>query len=495
MNKINRIVLLMIVVIFSSKSNAHGGHHQIPPWQAPTTWPDRIVATVTNSPSDSFSVNWRTSKTVGVALAEIVPATADARFDLNAKTVKATSELFDPAVLATPEGQEDIVLNQGLDKVVYHSVTFSGLKPDTLYAYRVRGEVGKWSAWYQVKTAPSTGHVKAVFFGDAQTGIRSHVSRTIAAAAKVAPDADLLIHGGDLVNTAEYDQEWAEWFDAGGRSYRMVPSLLVPGNHDYVNFSVRKGLGKREGGKLFVADKTVTPWWRAQFTLPIEKGLPLALHETVYAILYNDNLHIFAIDSSGIEFDKQMKWLAKELAMSKAKWRIVTMHHPLFSFVGGSEHPAAKERRLLLANVLAEHDVDLVLTGHRHTYQRAEKGENLARFNVGQAHQVDTVFVVTASSTKRGDTKVEGWDRFSEQTKGEYALTRYANKTPIFAVVEIDEKELRFAAYDPVGNLYDAFSLNKKGKQKTIKNHAAASGPIRDGDALGPYKKWDDLRH
>ena len=357
MKYIKKALLVALIAgwaILTYPVHGHGNHHDIPPWQAPSKWPDRVMATVTDSPSSSFSVTWRTHKTVGVGLAEIALATPDARFDLAAKTVKAQSELFNPENLRTPDGNESIILNQGLDKVIYHSVTFTKLKPATLYAYRVRGEVGKWSPWYQLKTAPEKGVVKAVFFGDAQTGIRSHVSRTIAAAAKVAPDADLFIHGGDLVNTAEYDQEWAEWFEAGGRSYRMVPSLLVPGNHDYVNYSSRKGIAKHDGGKLFVADKTVTPWWRPQFNLPIEKSLPEDLYETVYDVRFSEDLHIFAIDSSGVDFDKQMNWLTKGLQQSNAKWRIVTMHHPLFSFVGGNEHPAARERRLQLADVFAK---------------------------------------------------------------------------------------------------------------------------------------------
>ena len=119
----------------------------------------------------------------------------------------------------------------------------------------------------------------------------------------------------------------------------------------------------------------------------------------------------------------------------------------------------------------------------------------MVRFSIGQSHEVDTVFVVTASSTKRGDTKVAGWDRYSKQTEGEYALARYGNKTPIFAVLEVDGETLNFEAHDPVGNLYDAFSLTKTGTSKTIRNLPAASGPVRDGNALGPYKKWDDLRH
>ncbi|GAA4877800.1 metallophosphoesterase family protein [Ferrimonas pelagia] len=476
---------------------AHPNHAAQPPWQAPTKWPDRIVATVTEEPTTSFSVSWRTAQTVGVAIAEIVEASPDVRFDLGAQAKKADSQLLLLDQMESPnDGTIHFVENQGLEPVIHHQVTFDDLKPDTLYAYRVRGARGHWSAWYQLKTAPAEGPIQFVFFGDAQTSIRSHISRTVAAAYKAAPHAQFYMHGGDLVNTAEYDMEWAEWFEAGGRSYRMVPNLMVPGNHDYINFSSRRGEARQETGKLFAAEKIVTPWWNAQFRLPTNNDLHDDLAGTAYDVRYNEQLHIFAIDSNGVDFEGQMAWLDKQLKASDAKWRVVTMHHPLFSFIGGNEHWAAAERRVQLLETLEANDVDLVITGHRHTYQRARSSDyDNRRYNVGEDHKVDTVFVVTASSTKAGNTKKEGWDRYSDQTDGRYTLSRYGNQSPIFTIIDIDGDTMSFSSQNPVGEVYDSFTLTKQdADNKILSDGAEAHGITRDGEQMGPYKKWDDLR-
>ena len=55
-----------------------------------------------------------------------------------------------------------------------------------------------------------------VYFGDAQNNILSHWSRVIRMAYQKAPNAAFAIYAGDLVNYAHMDNEWAQWFKAGG---------------------------------------------------------------------------------------------------------------------------------------------------------------------------------------------------------------------------------------------------------------------------------------
>lgn len=480
------LLLLALTIGFGCPDRAPAEDSGAPPWQRATQWPDRIIATLSADPTRSFSVTWRTDQSIGETIAQIAPASADARFDLNAESVTARTENVVLDSIPSPGGPMPAIHNLGLAPVNYHSVTFNKLTPETLYAYRVRGARGMWSPWRQLRTAPVDGPVRFIFFGDAQTGIRSHVTRTIDAASVAVPDARFLIHGGDLVNRAFYDKEWAEWFEAGGRTYTTIPSLPVAGNHDYLNFS---------GEKLFTAERMVTPLWRPQFTLPVETGLPSALHETVYALLYSRNLHVFVIDSSGVAYDEQMTWLAQSLKASTAKWRVVTMHHPFFSFVGEDEADSAEDRRLGLMAVLEQNDVDLVLTGHRHSYQRAEKGDGVAQAATMDAHRVDTVFVVTATSTRRGYTKVEGWKEYEESQDGRFKLERYGDYIPIYGDIAIDGDLLSYRALDATGGVYDAFTLHKDGEGiKTIRNGAEATEPVRNKDNAGPYREWNDLR-
>lgn len=487
---------LTILSFMAGSLLAHSGHdHASPPWQQPSTWPDRIITTTTADPSTGFGVAWRTDQSVAQALAQIVVASSDARFDLGATTVKAQTTSLRLDAMDHVAGDIPVLENAGLDPVHFHEVSFRNLEPDTLYAYRVRGARGQWSAWRQLRTAPEDAPVQFIFFGDAQTGIRSHITRIFDTAARVAPEARFAIHGGDLVNTAMYDQEWAEWFEALGRTHAVIPAIPVAGNHDYVNYAKSTDPDIDDSKLFMMTDKGVSPMWRPQFVLPVVEELPADLHETVYDVRYTQDLHIFVLDSSGNHFPEQVDWLGRQLEASDARWKIVTMHHPLYSFVGEWEHPSHRARRDALLGALRQHDIDLVLTGHRHTYQRAAYGEDIARWGVGEPHDVKTMFVVTASSTKRGVTKTEGWDTYSEDQEGRFKLDRHGDNTPIFAVLDITSDTLSYQAVDAVGEVYDAFTVHKDADgKKAVTNDPIASSPVKDYDNTGPYIRWDDLR-
>jgi 3',5'-cyclic AMP phosphodiesterase CpdA len=63
----------------------------------------------------------------------------------------------------------------------------------------------------------------------------------------------------------------------------------------------------------------------------------------------------------------QRRWLDQALASSVAPWKIVAFHHPVFSC---GEYSGVAEMRRQLAPLFERRDVDLVLSGHDHNYQR-----------------------------------------------------------------------------------------------------------------------------
>ena len=81
------------------------------------------------------------------------------------------------------------------------------------------------------------------------------------------------------------------------------------------------------------------------------------------------DVELFLLDSNRLD-QRQLDWLDERLAASTALWKVVAMHHPAYSCGG---YLGDSRVRSLLVPIFEEHDVDLVLAGHDHNYQRFAK--------------------------------------------------------------------------------------------------------------------------
>ena len=474
---------VLAMLSLAAPAFAHPNHNApapLAPWQQASIWPDRIITTFETDPTTSFSVTWRTDGSVTQAVAEIVLATPDARFDLGATRKAADSEPLDLETIKTAGQELKMTWNAGLSPVTYHSINFDGLQPDTLYAYRVGGGDGKWSEWFQIRTAPKSGPIKFLYVGDAQNGVLSHWSRLIRAGYQKMPDARFIIHAGDLVNRGSRDIEWAEWFKAVGFIHGMIPAIPVSGNHEYDSFGV--GPAQR---------RLLSAMWRPQFRLSSVESLPATLRETVYKVAYGPDLDIFVLDTTSEDLASQAAWLDQALTQSKAKWRIVTMHHPIFSSGQGRDNLS---RRNLLLPVFSKHKVDLILQGHDHTYARGTIAETNPqrpeRAVVGGAEDVAMMFVNSVSGPKQYKFKSTRWDEYAPSG---VRLDRFGEGTQFFQTIEINGGTLAYRAYAATGELYDSFEMSKDaaGKKQVTKGPAATMEQRTYGPNF-PYRDFKD---
>ncbi len=445
--------------------SAHAGHQApvTPPWQDASAWPDRIITTFEADPATSFAVAWRTDTSVPATIAEIARATPRATFANAAVSKPADSEPLDLETVKSAGAELKMDWNKGLKPVHYHSVRFDNLEPDTLYAYRVRGADKKWSEWFQIRTAPKAGTpFRFIYMGDAQNGILSHWSRTVRASFQKAPDARFILHAGDLVNRGSRDIEWAEWFKAVGFIHGMIPAIPVAGNHEYDTL-----------GSGLAVQRLLSALWRPQFRLPVSAGLPEEMRETVYKVAYNGDLDVFVLDSTpanrwgegGASAQAQAVWLDAELARSTTKWKIVTMHHPLFSSGEGRDSKAWRDAIL---PVLTKHKVDLVLQGHDHTYARGtipagaidDGQQRPERSAARQGEAVTTMFVNSVSGPKQYKFKANRWDQYAPSG---VRLDKFGEGAQYFQVIEINGDSLDYRAYAATGDLYDSFVMSKDG--------------------------------
>ncbi len=406
-------------------------------WSKPSKHPDRIVLNFTEDPSTAISVTWRTSPQVTKGYAEVALATAAPKFWRNAITVEAETTTMDASMVETAE----VVSN-------YHSVTFTGLIPDTLYAYRVgNGEI--WSEWVQFRTASATPKpFSFLYVGDAQNFILELWSRLIREGYRKVPDASFIIHAGDLVSEAHSEQQWHEWFTAGGWIHRMLPSIPLVGNHEYEPYTAEEDYNDIEH---------LSMQWRPQFTLPTNG--PDGLEETAYYLDYQD-MRVVVLNTNEKQ-EIQAEWLSSVLEESTAKWNVVTFHHPLYSASAGRDN---KELRDLWKPLFDKHKVDIVLQGHDHSYARgrapADESQNLVDGMNARDSLTGTVYVVSVSGGKMYRLRPDAWESLEGADRD-----RAAENTQLFQVIRIDGDRLSFEAYTATGELYDAFDLvkNKKG--------------------------------
>ena len=432
-------------------------------WGKPGLHPDHIVLNLTEDPSTSMSVTWRTSVDVQVGYAEIAIATAAPKFWRNAKTHKASTEILEAAEIPRAE-----VVSK------YHSVTFTDLLPDTTYAYRV-GNGRIWSEWIHFRTAPvGDKPFSFLYVGDTQNYIMELWSRLIRAGYQKAPEAGFIVHAGDLVNYAHDEGEWHEWFMAGSFIHRMLPSASTPGNHEYY---------PRTEEERARDIRSLSIQWEPGFTLP-DNG-PAGLKETVYYLDYG-SMRLISLNSN-VQQAEQVAWLEETLANNPQKWTVVTYHHPMYSASSGRNN---EELRALWKPILDKYQVDLVIQGHDHSYARGrtEPDKNLlAGLNMRDQY-AGTAYVVSVSGGKMYNMRPDGWDDYEGATRD-----RGAENTQLFQVISIAGDRLSFEAYTATGQLYDAFDLEKTqdGKPNRFIERQEEAIPVRTHDNTISY--YDQL--
>src|SRR5690606_2186851 len=111
----------------------------------------------------------------------------------------------------------------------YHTVEFTGLKPNTRYTYRV-GDGTNWSPWTDFTTAAAGFEpFSFIYYGDAQNYLDSAVPRVFRQAFADRPKAKAIVNAGDLINSANSEQEWGQWYQAGGFIGSQINNISVPG--------------------------------------------------------------------------------------------------------------------------------------------------------------------------------------------------------------------------------------------------------------------------
>jgi hypothetical protein len=87
-----------------------------------------------------------------------------------------------------------------------------------------------------------------------------------------------------------------------------------------------------------------------------------------YYVVHKPKIDFFVLNTNSFARDNvQQQWLKRALTESKAPWKIVTGHNPIYS---SGEHGFNQGLHETLEPLLVQHKVDLYLAGHDHDYER-----------------------------------------------------------------------------------------------------------------------------
>ena len=250
-----------------------------------------------------------------------------------------------------------------------HEITLTQLAADTLYYYAVGDStdllVGDDDRHFFV-TSPVTGSSKATriwVLGDSGSG-NAGANAVRDAYFAFAGDAhtDLWLMLGDNAYPAGTDQDYqGKLFDIYTSMLRK--SVLWPtiGNHDAVASDPLA-----QSGPYF-----------DMFTLPAggQAGGVVSSTEAYYSFDYG-NIHFVVLDSSASDRSPggdMLVWLEMDLADTLQEWLVAFWHHPPYS---KGSHDSDLEIELIemrqnVVPILEDYGVDLVLTGHSHSYERS----------------------------------------------------------------------------------------------------------------------------
>lgn len=220
------------------------------------------------------------------------------------------------------------------------------------------------------------------------------VGQQMALAHKRRP-VDLVVLGGDNIYPSgdlsmvesTFQRPYAELLRAG------VPFHAVLGNHDI----------RTANGVPQVAYK------------------PFGMKGRYYN-LRRGPVEFFMLDTNGnADWQRQISWLRAVLAQSRAPWKVVVGHHPIYSsgFYGNDPHLAAK-----LTALMRRHGVQLYINGHEHNYERSKPIQGITYLVVGgggaslrpvlathQSARAASVFSFAEITASPVELKLWAWDK------------------------------------------------------------------------------------
>ncbi|ETI39090.1 hypothetical protein F443_15286 [Phytophthora nicotianae P1569] len=284
----------------------------------------------------------------------------------------------------------------------HHHATITGLKPRTKYFYKVgsRGDekyTSDVSSFITARPATDDSSFNVLIYGDLGDGENS--VDTIAAVNKLtSDDIDLVYHLGDIsyadndfleVKQAAgffYEEVYNKWMTSLMPLMSSVPYMVLVGNHEAECHSPRCQASRTKSKAL--GNYTA---YNTRFKMPYEEsgGTLNMWHSFDHGPIHFTSVssesdypdapaNVFTAWTDNGNFGDQLSWIEADLKKAEANranvpWIFVGMHRPIYSVLNSeNDVPIDHTAKIQAAfeDLLLKYKVDVVLTGHKHYYER-----------------------------------------------------------------------------------------------------------------------------
>ena len=242
-----------------------------------------------------------------------------------------------------------------------YTARIDGLEPDTEYYYKVgrAGELYPSGDPFSFRTLPDDrcAPIRILVIGDNRADLDGMGPNPLwpdIMNEALAESPALMINTGDMVKNGERTDEWANFINDSEPGFATVPSIVTMGNHDEDDVN--------GDGAIF----------NRLFELPRNSRTAT---EDYYSIDVGP-VHFVSINTqftrpSTSEMSEMLTWLEEDLSAATQPWTIVFFHKAVYS--RGNHHTGEENDGAInaaLTPIFDAHDVDLVLNGHSHDYER-----------------------------------------------------------------------------------------------------------------------------
>lgn len=357
-----------------------------------------------------------------------------------------------------------LITTYGTQEAAKYSASVTGLDDGATYYYRVGDkDANLWSAAYQFATGDAADGDDAFTFinvNDSQGMVESDYDvylNTLAQADVTFPTAAFTIHAGDFVDDGANEDYWTWALDDEDGVAQGMAMTPAAGNHE----------AKSEVEGITDANPIVSHFNLAN--VPQGQDLSTGVY---YSYVYK-NATFVVLNTNDLEGNSlssaQYNWAYDTLANADTEWKIVLMHKSPYSNGPHQADDDVLAIRSQINSLAAATDVDVVLSGHDHVYNRTPylahgneqdvttETQNYEGVNYETAlNPSGTVFVIAGTC---------GVKNYAQDMSGgvpsEVALDL---SVPVFTGITIDGDHLYYRAYKVEGGgsaLVDSFAISK----------------------------------